>query len=78
VNAAHARYLDARRQLVVRPPGPGEQRSPASIRRICRPRLPQFHELIVAALRCGGVRAKAARAALTRAERAARRAGIAA
>jgi hypothetical protein len=77
-NAAHARYLDARRQLLFGHLDAAEQTlaglDPANL----PPRLTAIHELIVAGVAMRRVRAQAARAALGRAERAARRAGIAA
>jgi hypothetical protein len=78
VNAAHARYLDARRQLLFGHLDEAEQTlaglDPANL----PPMLSAIHELIVAGVAMRRVRAKAARAALARADRAARRAGIAA
>src|SRR6478735_7176317 len=78
VNAAHARYLQARRQLLFGHLDEAEQTlaglDPANL----PPAFGAIHELIVAGIAMRRVRAKAARAALARAERAARRAGIAA
>ena len=78
VNAAHARYLEARRQLLFGHLDAAEQTlaglDPANL----PPAFNAMHELIVAGIAMRRVRAKAARAALGRAERAARRAGIAA
>ena len=78
VNAAHARYLDARRQLLFGHLDAAERTlaglDPANLPAA----LATIHELIVAGIAMRRVRAKAARAALVRAERAARRAGIAA
>ncbi|HZX90024.1 MAG TPA: helix-turn-helix domain-containing protein [Rudaea sp.] len=78
VNAAHARYLEARRQLLFGHLDKAEQTlaglDPANL----PPAFSAMHELIVAGIAMRRVRATAARAALARAERAARRAGIAA
>jgi len=78
INAAHARYLDARRQLLFGQLDAAERTlaglDPANL----PPALATIHELIVAGVAMRRVRAKAARGALVRAERAARRAGIAA
>jgi hypothetical protein len=77
VNAAHACYLDARRQLLFGHLDAAEQTlaglDPANL----PPALSAIHELVVAGIAMRRVRANAARAALARAERAARRAGIA-
>ena len=78
VNAAHARYLDARRQLLFGHLDEAEQTlaglDPANL----PPAFSAIHELIVAGIAMRRVRARAAGAALARGERAARRAGIAA
>ena len=78
VNAAHARYLDARRQLLFGKLAEAEQTlaglDPANL----PPMLTAIHELIVAGVAMRRVQAKAARTALVRAGRAAQRAGIAA
>jgi hypothetical protein len=78
INAAHAHYLDARRQLLVGQLDDAERTlaglDPAQL----PPALTTVHELIVAGIAMRRVRAKAARQALTRARRAALRAGIAA
>jgi hypothetical protein len=75
-NAAHARYLEARRQLLFGHLDKAEQTlaglDPANL----PPAFSAIHELIVAGIAMRRVRATAARAALARAERAARRAGI--
>jgi hypothetical protein len=75
-NAAHARYLAARRQLLLGQLDAAEQTlaglDPANLPVM----LAAIHELIVAGIAMRRIRAKAARAALERAERAARRAGI--
>lgn len=77
-NAAHARYLDARRQLLFGQLDEAEQTlaglDPANLPAA----LATIHELIVAGIAMRRVRAKSARNALIRAERAARRAGVAA
>ena len=78
VNATHARYLEARRQLLFGHLDKAEQ-TLAGLDPANRP--PAFramHELIVAGIAMRRVRAAAARAALIRAESAARRSGIAA
>lgn len=76
VNAAHARYLQARRELLFghldEAEGTLAGLDPARL----PPTLTAVHELIVAGIAMRRVRAKSARAALARAERAARRAGI--
>ena len=76
VNAAHARYLEARRLLLFGHLDEAEQTlaglDPANL----PPAFGAMHELIVAGIAMRRVRAKGARAALVRAERAARRAGI--
>jgi hypothetical protein len=78
VNAAQARYLEARRQLLFGRLDEAEQTlaglDPANL----PPAFNAMHELIVAGIAMRRVRAKAAGAALARAERAAQRAGIAA
>lgn len=78
VNAAHARYLEARRQLLFGHLDKAEQTlaglDPANL----PPAFRAMHELIVAGIAMRRVRAAAARAALIRAESAARRSGIAA
>jgi len=76
VNAAHARYLEARRQLLLGHLDDVERTlaglDPANL----PPAFTAVHELIVAGIAMRRVRAKAASAALARAERAARRANI--
>ncbi len=78
VNATHARYLEARRQLLFGHLDKAEQTlaglDPANL----PPAFRAMHELIVAGIAMRRVRAAAARAALIRAESAARRSGIAA
>jgi hypothetical protein len=76
VNAAHARYLDARRELLL-----GHlDRAEATLAGLDPAHLPAslntVHELIVAGIAMRRVRAKTARAALARAARSANRAGI--
>jgi hypothetical protein len=76
VNAAHASYLEARRQLLLGHLDEVERTlaglDPANL----PPVFTAVHELIVAGIAMRRVRAKAARAALIRAARAAQRAGI--
>ena len=76
VNAAHARYLQARRQLLLGHLDDVERTleglDPANL----PPAFTAVHELIVAGIALRRVRARAARAALARAERASRRANI--
>jgi len=76
VNAAHARYLEARRQLLLGHLDHVERTlaglDPANL----PPVFTAVHELIVAGIAMRRVRAKAAAAALVRAARAAQRAGI--
>jgi hypothetical protein len=78
VNAAHARYLQVRRLLLIGRLDEAERTlaelDPAPL----PPALMAAHELVVAGVALRRVRTKTARAALIRAERAARRAGIAA
>ena len=78
VNAAHAHYLDARRQLLFGHLDAAEQTLAGLDPAHLPPALAAVHELIVAGIAMRRVRAKSARAALARAERTARRAGIAA
>ena len=76
VNAAHARYLEARRLLLIGRLDDAErtlaQLDPAAL----PPALSAAHELLAAGIALRRLRAKAARAALARAEQAARLAGI--
>ena len=76
VNAAHARYLDVRRLVLLGHLDEAER----SINRLDVSSLPPaataIHELIVAGIAIRRLRTNAARAALARAEQAARRAGI--
>ena len=75
-NAAHARYLEIRRLLLIGRLDEAEaalaELEPAAL----PPALQTAHELVTAGIAVRRVRAKAARAALVRAERAARGAGI--
>jgi hypothetical protein len=76
VNAAHARYLEARRLLLIGRIDEAERRlaeiDPARL----PPALRTVHELIAAGIAIRRLRTKPARAALARAERAAQGAGI--
>ena len=76
VNAAHARYLEVRRLLLIGRLGEAERTladlDPAPF----PPALSAAHELVVAGIALRRLRTKVAREALARAERAARRAGI--
>jgi len=76
VNAAHARYLAVRRLLLIGRLDDAERKlaelDPAPL----PPALRAAHELVVAGIAIRRLRTKTARAALTRAERAARDAGI--
>ena len=76
VNAAHARYLEIRRLLLIgrieQAEGALAELDPAPL----PPALRTVHELVVAGIAVRRLRAKEARAALARAERAVRHAGI--
>jgi hypothetical protein len=76
VNAAHARYLEVRRLLLIGRIGEIErtlaQLAPATF----PPAMRTVHELVVAGIAMRRLRTKAARGALARARRAARHAGI--
>src|ERR671937_56812 len=76
VNAAHARYLEVRRLLLIGRIDEAQRTlgelDPAPLPPASR----TAHELVVAGIAIRRLRAKAARAALARAERAAREAGI--
>src|SRR5262245_42647320 len=76
VNAAHARYLEVRRLLLIGRLDEAERKlaelDPAPL----PPALRAAHELVVAGIAMRRLRTKAARAALARAERAARHARI--
>jgi hypothetical protein len=76
VNAAHARYLEVRRLLLI---GRLDEAERMLVGLDPAPLLPAsrtVHELVVAGIAIRRLRTKAARAALARAERAARHAGI--
>jgi DNA-binding transcriptional ArsR family regulator len=76
VNAAHARYLEVRRQLLIGRIDDAD-RGVARLRSALLPPASRaVHELVVAGIAMRRLRTKAARAALVRAERAARLAGI--
>ena len=76
VNAGHARYLEARRLLLIGRLDEAE-RALAEFDPACLPPAAKAaHELVVAGIALRRLRTKAARAALTRAERAARDASI--
>jgi hypothetical protein len=72
VNAAHARYLEVRRLLLIGRLDEAEQALGMLDPRPFPPALKAAHELVVAGIAMRRVRTKAARAALARAERAAR------
>jgi hypothetical protein len=76
VNAAHARYIEVRRLLLIGSLDEAERKlaelGPAPL----PPALTAVHELVVAGIAIRRVQAKTARAALARAEYAARQAGI--
>ncbi len=76
VNAAHARYIEVRRLLLIGSLDEAERKlaelGPAPL----PPALMAVHELVVAGIAIRRVQAKTARAALARAEYAARQAGI--
>jgi len=76
VNAAHARYLDVRRFLLIGHLDEAERRVAAFDPGRLPPAFGAIHQLIAAGIALRRVRAGAARAALARAEGAARRAGI--
>ena len=76
INAAHASYLEARRQLLFGHLDEAEQTLAGLDPAHLPPAFTTIHELIVAGIAMRRVRAKAASAALARAERAAQRAGI--
>jgi hypothetical protein len=76
VNAAHASYLEARRQLLFGHLDEAEQTLAGLDPAHLPPAFTTIHELIVAGIAMRRVRTKAASAALARAERAAQRAGI--
>jgi tetratricopeptide (TPR) repeat protein len=77
VNAAHARYLEIRRLLLIGRLDEAERRLAELDPAPFPPALRAAHELVVAGIAMRNLRTQAARAALTRAEEAARQAGIA-
>ena len=76
VNAAHARYLEIRRLLLIGRLDDAERRLAALDPAAFPPAFTAAHELAVAGIAMRRIRTKAARAALARAARAARAAGI--
>jgi hypothetical protein len=76
VNAAHAGYLEARRLVLIGRIDEAERRLAALDPRHLPPASRTAHELVVAGIAIRRLRTKAARAALVRAERAAREARI--
>jgi len=78
VNAAHARYLEVRRLLLIGRLDDAERALADLDPTPLRPALRAAHELVVAGIAMRRLRTKTARMALARAERAARGAGIAA
>ena len=77
VNAAHARYLEVRRLLLIGRLDEAEHRLAAlDPKTPYPPALRAAHELVIAGIAMRRVQAKTARAALVRAERTARNAGI--
>ncbi len=76
VNAAHARYLELRRLLLIGHLDEAERRLDELDSSPFPPALRTAHELVVAGIAIRRLRTKVARAALARAEDAARRAGI--
>ena len=76
VNAAHARYLEVRRLLLIGRIDEAERTLAELDLAPFPPALRTAHELVVAGIAMRRLRAKAARAALARAERAARHARI--
>lgn len=78
VNAAHARYLEIRRHLLIGHLDEAERMLADLDAAQLPPALQAVHELVVAGIAMRRLEIKGARAALLRAERAARRAGIAA
>jgi tetratricopeptide (TPR) repeat protein len=76
VNAAHARYLEVRRLLLIGRLDEAERALAELDPTPLPPASRTAHELVVAGIAMRRLRTKAARAALTRAERAARQAGI--
>ncbi len=76
VNAAHARYLEVRRLLLIGRIDEAERTLAGLEPALFPPALKTAHELVVAGIAIRRLRTKAARAALARAERAARHARI--
>jgi len=76
VNAAHARYLEVRRFLLIGRIGEAERSLAELDPTPLPPASRTVHELVVAGIAMRRLRTKVARAALARAERAARHAGI--
>jgi hypothetical protein len=76
VNAAHARYLELRRLLLMGRLDEAERTLAVLEHRSLPPALRATHELVVAGIAMRRLRTKMARAAVTRAEHAAREAGI--
>ena len=76
VNAAHARYLDVRRLLLIGRIAEAERTLAKLDPTPFPPASRTIHELVVAGIAMRRLRTKAARVALARAERAARHAGI--
>jgi hypothetical protein len=76
INAAHARYLEIRRLLLIGRLDEAERRLAAMDTASLPPALKAIHELVVAGIAIRRLRTKPARAALARADRAARRALI--
>src|SRR5215475_14400293 len=78
LNAAHARHLEVRRLLLIGRLDEAERALAALDPGALPPASRAVHELVVAGIAMRRLRTKTARAALARAERAARQAGIAA
>lgn len=76
VNAAHARYLEVRRLLLIGRLDDAERALAKSVPTALAPALRAAHELIVAGIAIRRIRTKEARTALARAEHAARHARI--
>jgi hypothetical protein len=76
INAAHARYLDIRRLLLIGHLDDAERQLAAADAPSLPPALHAVHELVVAGIAIRRLEAKAARAALARADRAAHAARI--
>jgi len=76
LNAAHARYLEVRRLLLIGRLDEAERKVDGLDPTPFPPALRAAHELVVAGIAMRHLRTKTARAALTRAERAAQHAGI--